>query len=446
MKQIFTANALTLGILGKAKQSDNGYRMFQYCVSTPVDEGMLLFNILTRELLLLTEEEYDNRLQLPDLRDKWFVVPQETDDKKLTDTVRWVLRAQHKEPEHITTYTILTTTDCNARCFYCFEKGRARFPMSEETACKTADFIKSHCGGKKVKLVWFGGEPLYNDKVIDIICDELRDSGIEFHSEMFSNGYLFDDEMAKKAANRWNLKAVAITLDGTEDVYNRCKAFIYEEGSAYQVVMNNIGRLQDNGIMVSIRLNMDFHNVDDLNELIEILAQRFADKKRLSVYSYLIFDDDRTWDQRYTLEQWEDLYEAQHKLETRLDELGIAASRHKRLSRNLPQNHCRADTNSSIVILPDGNLSMCEHYSDKKQIGHLDSPERDQAVLASFRERCEELPECAACFYYPECIRLKQCAEIAPCIPPERVSIRRGVENAMRNEYRIWKKKTENEG
>ena len=83
MKQIFTAQPLTLSILGKAKQSDNGYRMFQYCASTPVEEGVLLFNLLTRELLLLTEEEFSNALELPYLRQQWFVVPQETDDMNI---------------------------------------------------------------------------------------------------------------------------------------------------------------------------------------------------------------------------------------------------------------------------------------------------------------------------------------------------------------------------
>lgn len=34
------------------------YRLMKYCISTEVEEGVLLFNVLTRELLLLTQEEY----------------------------------------------------------------------------------------------------------------------------------------------------------------------------------------------------------------------------------------------------------------------------------------------------------------------------------------------------------------------------------------------------
>ena len=68
------------------------------------------------------------------------------------DFVRLVLRAQSKDMDPIIGYTIFTTTDCNARCFYCFELGRSRIPMSEETAHKTARYIRDHCGGEKVKI------------------------------------------------------------------------------------------------------------------------------------------------------------------------------------------------------------------------------------------------------------------------------------------------------
>lgn len=61
-------------------------------------------------------------------------VPQEMDDQKYADHVRFIRRTMQKKPEHITNYVIFTTTDCNARCFYCYELGRSRIPMSVETA------------------------------------------------------------------------------------------------------------------------------------------------------------------------------------------------------------------------------------------------------------------------------------------------------------------------
>ena len=101
------------------------------------------------------------------------------------------MKTRQKKSNEITGYTIFPTTDCNARCFYCFELGRSRIKMSIETAQKVVQYIKAHCGGKKVNISWFGGEPLFHQEAIDTICDGLRAEGVEFASTMVSNGYLF---------------------------------------------------------------------------------------------------------------------------------------------------------------------------------------------------------------------------------------------------------------
>ena len=151
--------------------------------------------------------------------------------RRRSDHVRFILRTMQKEPEHITTYTIFTTTDCNARCFYCYEMGRSRIPMSDETAYKAATYIAAHCGGEKVHLHWFGGEPLFNKQVIDIICTDLTEKGIIYDSMMISNGYLFDKDTVEQAVSHWKLKSVQITLDGTEEIgdHKRCHSGCHGE-------------------------------------------------------------------------------------------------------------------------------------------------------------------------------------------------------------------------
>lgn len=445
MEQIIKANKTIMEILGKAKQGGSGYRMIHYCIPQQVEEGMLLFNVLTRELLLLTQEEYAGALKSEYLRNHWFVVPEETDEKKLVGLVRWVHKTMHKQSKNITAYTILTTTDCNARCFYCYELGRSRIPMSEETALHTADFIKANCGGKDVSINWFGGEPLFNYRAIDLICERLRENGVAFRSSMISNGYLFDDELVTKAIDSWNVKWVQITLDGTEKIYNRCKAFIYREGSAYQVVMGNIARLLNAGMLVIIRLNVDFHNAEDLTVLIEELSTRFAGKSGLRVYPHIIFDKDEPGIQRYALEKWERLHELQYRLEDKLITSGLSLISDRRLKRELRGNRCMADSESGTIIMPDGEIGRCIHYSESESIGNVASLERDQAMLASWKERREELPQCGSCFFYPECIRLKKCPHLTRCDDVERVKNRRYVEQAMVNEYHQWQKGSETE-
>ena len=439
MEQIIDACSTTLGILGKPRRSGGGSRLAKYCVSLKTEEGVLLFNVLTREMLLLTFAEYDAVLSLDYLHEHWFTISEDQNEKDLTELVRWVRASLRREQGHITHYTILTTTDCNARCFYCYEHGCARITMHPETADKVVNYIQNHCGGKKVKLRWFGGEPLMNSPVIDRICNGLRSKGIDFESYMVSNGYLFDDELVAKAFHIWDLKEVQITLDGTEAVYNRSKAFIYQEGSPYRIVTGNILRLLNAGISVVVRLNMDLNNADNLMDLAEELAERFKGQRRLHIYAHLLFDTEGTGNTRYAPSQWSRLYDALHRLEDFLFDHGLSASRFRRLRRELPLSHCMADSGNSVVIVPDGHLGLCEHYTDSEFFGHIDSDERDQEMIASWRERCDPTAECGDCFYYPECTELKKCTGRMECSEHVRFALRRHTERAMQNEYHRWR-------
>ena len=200
------------------------YRLMHFVVRQPVEEGLLLYNVLTRAVVLLTPEEArameEDAAAVPALVAKWFAVPLSFDDRNLAREVRAVGKMLEKRPKGITGYTILTTTDCNARCFYCYEKGRRRIPMTDRTARKAAEFILRNSPGEKVHLRWFGGEPLYNKGVISLICGLLRDAKVDYRSSMVSNGYLFDDQTIAEAVGLWNLEKVQITLDGTEEIYN----------------------------------------------------------------------------------------------------------------------------------------------------------------------------------------------------------------------------------
>lgn len=445
MKQIIHAHRTILGILGKAKPSDTGYRLMKYCVPLQTADGILLFHTLTRELLLLTPEEYAAASTSTYLKEHWFVVPHRLVDKELAKMVRWVRKNRLKPSQEITNYTILTTTDCNARCFYCYERGCTKISMDRETADRVISYIKEHHGGHTVKFSWFGGEPLVNHPVIDHICDELRVEGICFESKMTTNAFLFDDAIIAKAIDLWNLKSVQITLDGTEAVYNRSKAFIYPNCNPYQVVIANIARLLEAGISVMIRLNIGLNNGDDLMALADELAERFGNRKNLCVYTYLLFDTKDPDGNRHTEETWERLYASQHRLDDRLLQHKLSTAHHRGLPRDLPLNHCMADSGNAVVIVPDGHIGLCEHYPESEFIGHIDSPDFDNAMLASWRALRDELPECSDCFYYPECVNLKKCTSSPKCCVHVREALLRDTRQRMMNELHRWQRQADGE-
>ena len=252
-------------MVGLQKRADGQqYRLMTYVLQQPVADGLLLYNTLTCSLVLLTPDEAVDLTAQGELIDHWFLVPQAHDDRKLCQQVRQMVALLTPVPKVVTSYTILPTTGCNARCFYCYEQGTKPVTMTAETASRVVRYIVAHRGDEEVTLRWFGGEPLVNNKVIDQICTELSQQGVPFHSEMTTNGYLFDADMVQRAKNLWQLQKVQITLDGTAQTYNRVKAYVYHGVNAFERVLENIGLLTAAGIHAHIRLNVDKHNIGEM--------------------------------------------------------------------------------------------------------------------------------------------------------------------------------------
>ena len=187
-------------MVGQQKRADGQrYRLMTYVVQQPVDDGLLLYNTLTCSLVLLTPDETADITAQQELIDRWFLVPQEHDDQKLCRQVRQMATLLKPPANTITLYKILTTTGCNARCFYCYEKGVKPVTMTTETASKVVRYIVAHRGDEKGMIKWYGGEPLVNAKAIDQICTELSQQGVPFFSKLISNGYLFDADKVQRA-------------------------------------------------------------------------------------------------------------------------------------------------------------------------------------------------------------------------------------------------------
>ena len=151
-------------MVGLQKRSDGQqYRMMTYVLQQPVDDGLLLYNTLTCSLLLLSPDEAADITAQGELIDRWFLVPEAHDDLKLCRQVQQMVALLTPVPKVVTSYTILPTTGCNARCFYCYEQGTKPVTMTAETASRVVRYIVAHRGDEEVECRWFGGEPLVNN-------------------------------------------------------------------------------------------------------------------------------------------------------------------------------------------------------------------------------------------------------------------------------------------
>ena len=422
MKRIYEPTELVYHLLGKQEIDENKeYRRFFYLTECPVEGGYVILNTITYELIFLTNEEIA-LLNNPDLdndlvrylAEQYFLVPEDYDDKKLgTQVIDSRMQIQNIYRDRpLTFFCILTTTGCNARCFYCFEKGAKVSNMTEKTAHDVADFIERK-GDKKVRIQWFGGEPLVNIKAIDTICEDLKSKNVNYESTMVSNAYLFDENVIEKAVNLWKLQRIQITLDGTEEVYNKTKDYVYKNvSSPFKRVLNNIENALKAGIQISIRLNLGEHNTVDLSELSKILVERFNKYKNCYIYVVKLFDD--PCGEGIVVNE-----DTRHKLTEKLMELQkfIDNNMPKPYIDKLPQsfelpNTCMANNDRSVMIVPDGHLGKCEHFVDSEFYGSIYSDDIDFAMIKKFKEYVIVGSECYDCELRSTCMPLKCCTAI----------------------------------
>lgn len=404
---------------GSQKIKDTQYRLLRYTLSEDYEEGLLLHNAMTGELLKLDEKEKAFLNSLPQtvpeeynaLIEKHFLVPVEYDEQKAVAQLRRILRVLNRSSS-ITSYTILPTTHCNARCFYCYECNYEHVHMTEERAHEVVQYILDHSDGKKLSIGWFGGEPLVGVRIISQISRELTEKGAEFTSHMISNGALFNEKMVKEAVDLWKLQNVQITIDGTEEIYNRVKDYISMKGSPYQTVLGNIRLLSETGIHVSIRINLGFHNEADTRTLIRELSERFADCENVTMYVHELFDGEGTDPHLYTEEEKEHLM----NLVTEFNDYAAENGKYlkKRALPFLTIAHCMADNDRSVIIQPGGELAKCEHSAAVEKFGSIYSDEWDKENLQGWKQYAT-LEECENCPLYPSCIYPVKCPSTGEC-------------------------------
>ena len=403
---------------GVQKPSQTEYRLIRYHLQTEHEGASLLCNTVTGELVELSDADKEILASLPapytkqmqQLVEHHFLVPTDYDECTTVRQLRKILRMMDRK-KPMSTCTILPTTACNARCFYCFEAGFRHTTMSRETADRVIAFIERHADRKNLYIHWFGGEPTLGAKIIDYISEALRRDGFTYYAHMTSNGYLFDADMADRARELWKLEQIQITLDGTEEVYNRVKAYPGVSGSPYRRVLDNIGLLLERGVAVSVRMNLDRHNEDDLAKLIGELEGRFGTDKNLSIYVVPLFEDCGFKPVAHTTEDKQHLAHRQLALYELI--AGKAMLKKTRLP-HLKLNCCMADTDSSAIITPDGKLAKCEHRLEES-VGDLESDYTEPELIASWKETTE-IPECSDCPLFPGCVRLKKCTSAGKCI------------------------------
>ena len=220
----------------------------QYTIAKELaDENkVVIFNTFTTSLVALEKELYneifvEHNFRLPiisQLVEMGFIVDSERDEYQAIKEIRNRLI---DESHGLTSVTILLTTACNARCYYCFEKGIEPYTVTFELCDQIVDFLYANSNKEKIFISWFGGEPLMAFDKLKYINDKLKAKGLKVMSKITTNGSLITDEVVAYAkANDINL--FQVTIDDIGEKYNKIKNYVSIK-DAYHLVLDNIKKL-----------------------------------------------------------------------------------------------------------------------------------------------------------------------------------------------------------
>lgn len=389
------------------------------------DEFSILYNCYSGGIIQLENKAYESIQQnefdidaVPygnELLKNGFIVNSNVNEfQRVKTQIESTINSHNQD---IISYVIAPTLNCNLRCVYCFQKNYRTDGIenivTEETLCKIKQFIlnntKGNCNLKKIKVTWFGGEPmLCFDKIVSFskqLKESLTERNINYVAAMITNGALLEEDRLRVLVEDCNLENVQITLDGEESTYCEKKQ---TSPATFNKVLENV-RNATKYLKTAVRVNADKTNFEELQRLIKSLYRSDINKDNLTVhYAQLRDYDCENCDKSdcfNDLEYWK----SKEVFYSSLKDAGIKDNKNGLPAFSLIP-FCGLATLRNLVIDYRGNLYKCEHYigDESKIVGNVTdglfyNEVYKQSLSLSTDERCDK------CNIFP-CCNYSQCA------------------------------------
>lgn len=340
------------------------------------------------------------------LLDKNILIDSSIDEKKQYKE----LFLKHRKEDDVFAIYVTTTTNCQFNCSYCFEgiekkKESITKKEADEIIVWTSKYLEQNICNK-LRLIFYGGEPLLNKKIIRYLLPEFKkitdDKKILFEVGIITNGELLDYEIGK-FLNKYNLDKVQITLDGPEKCHDARRNRKKDKKGTFKKIMQNILCLLNNNFIerVSLRVNFDKQNIDFIPELFDLLLS-YGIEKRINLSFGIITPtipiNTKNYFKENTLGQ---TLNAKKYL--------WLCSEAKKRGFSIPKEFmagpwCMARKINSVVILPKGDMLKCISLVGRKEflfgnINNCDNLEDTkftnfEYIDACLRDDCPLVPIC----------------------------------------------------
>ena len=258
------------------------------------DQHALVFNSFSRGFVELEKEIY-RKLEAgtldPDdevtreLKKGFFLLDDDVDELKVLEARNRIERYKGFRLGLI----VLPALNCNFSCEYCFEQKKKIF-MPPEIEDALVKFIEGRAREiKQLKIGWFGGEPLLAPKIIDRLAKRIIElcekHGVEYHSDLTTNGYLLNQKTIDWL-KEIRVEKIQVTIDGDRETHDQRRR-LKNGKPTFDVILNNI-KLAAGHFTMPIRLNIDRKNAWKAKNLLPILAEHGLQDKVYVYYGIVV--------------------------------------------------------------------------------------------------------------------------------------------------------------
>ncbi len=289
-------------------------------------------------------------------------------------------------------FGFVVSYNCNFRCSYCFESEVSNHGLQWTKQTFTKEMVdKAYAAMLNIApqerlrcktLILYGGEPLLreNQSVVDYIVRKGGELGFKF--KVITNGYDIDYFEDIISPDYFNL--VQITLDGGKECHNS-RRFHYEEGDSFEKIITNIGFVLSKGVNVTIRVNTDERNFNDIKELKQLFDELgYSQNPLFELHSSVIrkYDNNTDYTENINFLSMDTfnqkMYSNDFSKQSNCQDFGIFKRFYKCLKNRsryqLSSAACSAQY-GSFLFDPYGSIYSCLETIGKKEhiIGHYNS-------------------------------------------------------------------------
>jgi len=263
-------------------------------VEEPKSEQYIAYSTRSGKLIEISQEifaaiENDN-LSILDNKTKFslmeaeVLVPEfENELKTITDQNKAFIE------DNETLYIVIQpSANCQMGCDYCGQvhEKKSLSDLNNDLILKRVKTKLENANNKfkYLQIGWFGSEPLMGLKDMRFLTGEFKkmasEKGLIYQSSIVTNGLSLKKDIFIELAKEHNITGIEITLDGLAEDHDKRRFLKSRKGKTFDIIIKNLTDIfslpnyKDYGVALSIRSNVDIHNPESVEPLIDFLHEK----------------------------------------------------------------------------------------------------------------------------------------------------------------------------